>query len=277
MDLSPVFSVMHFSAMRSFTDTALHAALPVAVPVAVPVAGLLLGLWTLGPAGAAAQVQIDQVRQATGQVEGASQAEVLVATGEDVSEGEVLDLIQDVAPPVAPDGNSAAVFQRGDGNDATIRQAGIGNQAVAKQLGSDNAIAITQDGGALPSAFEGDLPDAGAAFKALRRLRPVGRGTGNLAVAVHEGSGNRTGIVQRGTDNRAGIRLVGSGNTTVLLQAGDENQFLMDATVSNWAMSVVQNGDGNVLDTTRPVNAEMNGNGVELVIRQGAFGPLSLE
>ena len=268
MDLSPVFS-----AMRSLTDTALH----VVFPVALPVAGLLLGLWMLGPAGAAAQVRIDQVRQATGQVEGASQAEVLVATGGDVSEGEVLDLIQDVAPPVAPDGNSAAVFQRGDGDDATIRQAGTGNRAVAEQVGSDNAIAITQDGGALPPAFAEDLPDADAAFEALRRLRPVGNGRGNLAVAVHEGSGNRTGIVQRGADNRAGIRLVGSSNTMNLVQAGDENQLLMDAEVSSREMGVVQNGNGNVLDTTVPVNAEMNGNGIEMTIRQDDLGSLSLE
>jgi hypothetical protein len=96
-------------------------------------------------------------------------------------------------------------------------------------------------------------------------------------VAVHDGRRNRTSIVQRGSDNRAGIRLVGDDNTMNLLQNGDENQFLVDATMSDERMSVVQNGDGNVLDTTLPVNARMNGNGIELVIRRDALGPLSLE
>lgn len=255
--------------MRPFTDTALHAVLPFI--------WFLLSLWGLGPIGATAQVQIDQVRQATGQVKGASQAEVIVASGEEVSSDQILNLIQDVSPPTATNGNSATVLQDGSRNDVTIRQAGTGNRAVAEQIGSDNETAITQDGGVLLPAFENDLLDADAAFEALRRLRPVGQGTGNLAVAVHEGSSNQTGIVQRGTDNRAGIRLVGDENTMNLVQTGDANQFLMDAKVSNEQMSVVQNGDGNSLQTTLPVNAEMNGNGIELVIRRDTFGPLSLE
>jgi len=254
--------------MRLFTDTALH--------IVTAVAGLLLGL-TLVPVGVSAQVQIDQVQQATGQVQGASQAEVIVATGDEVSSDQILNLVQEISLPPAADGNSAAVRQDGNRNDVAIRQAGTENRAVAEQIGTGNDVVITQDGGSLPSAFDNDLPDADAAFEVLRRLRPVGEGRGNLAVAVHEGSGNRTGIVQRGTGNRAGIRLVGDDNTMNLLQNGDANQFLMDATGSEERMSVVQNGDGNVLDTTLPVNAEMNGNGIELVIRRDAFGPLSLE
>jgi hypothetical protein len=261
--------------MRPFTD----AASRFTPSVAGPLLGLLLALWMLSPCGVAAQVQIDQVQQATGQVQGASQAEVIVATGDDVSEGQILSLIQDVSPPTATDGNGATVLQEGNRNDVTIRQAGTANQAVAEQLGSDNAIAITQDGGNnVPSEFaREDRPPPNVAFGIIQGTSPVGSGTGNLAVAVHKGSGNQTGIVQRGTNNRAGIRLIGDDNTMNLVQAGDENQFLMDATVFNEQMSVVQNGDGNVLDTTLPVNAEMNGNGIELVIRRDAFGPLSLE
>jgi hypothetical protein len=230
----------------------------------------------LGPVAAQAQVQIDQVQQATGQVQGASQAEVIVATGDDVSEGQILGLIQDVSPPTATDGNGATVLQEGNRNDVTIRQAGTENRAVAEQLGSENAIAITQDGGSLPPAFADDLPAADEAFGTIRDLAAVGTGRNNLAVAVHEGSGNRTGIVQRGANNRAGIRLIGDNNTMNLVQTGDANQFLMDATVSKERMSVVQNGDGNVLDTTLPVNAKMNGNGIELVIRRGGGTPLPL-
>jgi hypothetical protein len=244
--------------------------------VAGPLLGLLLAMWMLSPFGAAAQVQIDQVQQATGEVQGASQAEVIVATGDEVSPKRILNLVQQISMSPATNGNSAVVRQDGNRNDVAIRQAGIKNRAVAEQIGMGNDVVITQDGGSLPSAFDDDLPDADAAFEALRRLRPVGEGRGNLAVAVHEGSGNRTGIVQRGIENRAGIRLVGDDNTMNLLQDGDENQFLMDATVSEERMSVVQNGDGNVLDTTLPVNAKMNGNGIELVIRRGGGTPLPL-
>jgi hypothetical protein len=97
-----------------------------------------------------------------------------------------------------------------------------------------------------------------------------------VGATTWRGSYNQTGIVQRGANNRAGIRLIGDDNTMNLVQAGDANQFLMDATVSEERMSVVQNGDGNVLDTTLPVNAKMNGNGIELVIRRGSGAPLSL-
>ena len=96
---------------------------------------------------------------------------------------------------------------------------------------------------------------AGAAFDAIQCTSLVGSGTGNLAVAVQEGSGNQTGIVQRGTDNRTGIRIVRSDN----------------------AMNLVRTGDDNVTSTTLPVNAEMNGNGIEMTIRQDDFGSLSLE
>ncbi|WP_103029723.1 hypothetical protein [Salinibacter altiplanensis] len=248
------------------------------VDITLLAAALLMGHAAgVGPS-AAQHVQIDQVRQATGQVEGASQAKVLVATGDEVSSDQILNLVQDVAPSTAAGGNSAAVRQDGSRNDVAIRQAGTGNRTVAEQLGSDNAIAIMQDGGgSVPFAFEDNLSNPEAAFEALRRLRPVGEGTGNLAVAVHDGSNNRTGIVQRGTDNRAGIRLVGTSNTMTLVQAGNENQFLMDATVSNQKMSVVQNGNGNSLQSDLPVSAEMNGTGIELVIRRDALGPLSLE
>ncbi len=259
-----------FPTIRPSTDAASRFA------PSVSLLGLLLALWMLSPLGVAAQVQIDQVQQVTGQVQGASQAEVIVATGDGVSEGQILGLIQDVSPLIATDGNGATVLQEGNRNDVTIRQAGTENQAVAEQFGSDNAIAITQDGGSLPPTFADDLPAAGEAFGTVRDLAAVGSGRNNLAVAVHEGSYNQTGIVQRGANNRAGIRLIGDDNTMNLVQAGDANQFLMDATVSEERMSVVQNGDGNVLDTTLPVNAKMNGNGIELVIRRGSGAPLSL-
>jgi hypothetical protein len=258
--------------MHSSTD----AASRFTPSVTGPLLGLLLAMWMLSSFGAAAQVQIDQVQQATGEVQGASQAEVIVATGDEVSPKRILNLVHQISTPPATNGNSAAVRQDGNRNDVAIRQAGTENRAVAEQIGTGNDVVITQDGGSLSSEFDDDLPDADAAFEALRRLRPVGEGQGNLAVAVHEGSSNRTGIVQRGTDNRAGIRLVGDENTINLLQDGDENQFLMDATVSKERMSVVQNGDGNVLDTTLPVNAQMNGNGIELVIRRGGGAPLPL-
>jgi Curlin associated repeat. len=150
--------------MCSFTDTALH--------IASLVAGLLLGLF-LTPIGASAQVQIDQVQQATGQVQGASQAEVIVATGDEVSSGRILNLVQEVSPPTTTDGNSAAVRQDGTRNDVAIRQAGTRNRAVAEQIGTGNKIVITQDGGSLPSSFKEDVPGTDAAFEALRRLRPV--------------------------------------------------------------------------------------------------------
>ena len=102
-------------------------------------------------------------------------------------------------------------------------------------------------------------------------------GSNNEAQIRQVGTGNRTGIVQRGTDNRAGIRLDGSYNTMNLVQTGGNNEYLMDVEADGMERTVVQNGDSNVLETNVPVNAEMNGNGIELVIRRDAFGPLSLE
>jgi hypothetical protein len=254
------------------SDPALQdAGLPL---TALSLIACLFVVCALGPVAAQAQVQIDQVQQATGQVQGASQAEVIVATGDEVSSEGILNLVQEISPPPATNGNSAAVRQDGNRNDAAIRQAGTENRAVAEQIGTGNDVVITQDGGSLPPAFADDLPAAGEVFGTVRNLAAIRSGRNNLAVAVHEGSYNQTGIVQRGANNRAGIRLIGDDNTMNLVQAGDANQFLMDATVSEERMSVVQNGDGNMLDTTLPVNAKMNGNGIELVIRRGGGAPL---
>lgn len=241
---------------------------------------LLLTLGVLAVSPAAAQVQVEQVgEEATPEVKGASQSEVIVAQGEGAF-GDVTDLIPEGAPGLTPaDGNSASIFQDGSGNDAQIRQVGTGNEASASQLGSDNEIVITQGGGTAPAVFDGGLQEdlsASSVFRAVRTFRPSGGGTGNRAVAVHRGSGNQTSITQLGTDNAAGIRLDGSENAMNLLQTGSENRFLMDTAAKGLDMNVLQNGSGNSLQTNVPVNARMNGNGIELVIRRqgGALPPL---
>jgi len=96
-------------------------------------------------------------------------------------------------------------------------------------------------------------------------------------VAVHNGTGNQTSITQLGSKNAAGIRLNGSENAMNLLQTGDANRFLMDTAAQGRDVNVLQNGSGNSLATDVPVNARMNGNGIELVIRRGGGAPLPLE
>jgi hypothetical protein len=93
-------------------------------------------------------------------------------------------------------------------------------------------------------------------------------------VAVHRGTGNQTSITQLGSNNAAGIRLDGSDNAMNLLQTGNANRFLMDTAAQELDMNVLQNGSGNSLQTNVPVNARMNGNGIELVIRRQGGGGL---
>ncbi|WP_251965244.1 hypothetical protein [Salinibacter ruber] len=241
---------------------------------------LLIGWLALGATCAHAQVQVEQVGEdATPDVKGASQPEVIIAQGEGAV-GDVTDLIPEGAPGLTPtDGNSASIFQDGSGNDARIRQVGTGNEASASQLGDNNEIAIAQGDGSLPSGFSDGLPEdlsATDVFEAVRTFRPGASGTENRAVAVHSGNRNQTAIAQLGTGNVAGIRLDGSDNAMNLLQTGDENRFLMDTSVQDLDMNVLQNGSGNSLQTTVPVSAEMNGNGIELVIRRGGGAPLPL-
>ena len=242
---------------------------------------LLLTLWVLAVSPAAAQVQVEQVgEETTPEVKGASESEIIVAQGEGAV-GDVTDLIPKSAPGLRlTDGNSASVFQDGAGNDARIRQVGTGNEASASQLGDNNEIAIAQGGGSLPFDFVDELPNGLSAtdvFDAVRTFGPSGGGTGNRAVAVHNGNRNQTSITQLGTKNAAGIRLNGSENAMNLLQTGDRNRFLMNTAAEGLDMNVLQKGSGNSLETNVPVNAEMNGNGIELVIRRDAFGSLSLE
>ncbi|WP_263835197.1 hypothetical protein [Salinibacter sp.] len=241
---------------------------------------LLTGLLALGATCAHAQVQVEQVGEdATPDVKGASQPEVIVAQGEGAV-GDVTTLIPEGAPDLTPtDGNSASIFQDGSGNDARIRQVGTGNEASASQIGDNNEIAIAQGGGSLPSGFGDGLSEGLSAtdvFEAVRTFRPGASGTGNRAVAVHSGNRNQTAIAQLGTNNAAGIRLSGSDNAMNLLQTGGQNRFLMDTAAEGLDMNVLQKGSGNSLETTVPVNAEMNGNGIELVIRRGSGAPLPL-
>jgi len=241
---------------------------------------LLVTLGMLAVSPAAAQVQVEQVgEEATPDVKGASQSEVIVAQGEGTF-GDVTTLLPEGAPGLtSTDGNSASIFQDGSGNDARIRQVGTGNEAAASQRGSNNAIVITQGDGPVPGVFSGDRAEdlsAFSVFRAVRSFRPSGAGEGNRAVAVHNGAGNQTSITQLGTDNAAGIRLDGSENAMNLLQTGDENRFLMDTAAEGLDMNVLQNGNGNSLETDVPVNARMNGNGIELVIRRGGGAPLPL-
>jgi uncharacterized protein (UPF0333 family) len=242
---------------------------------------LLLTLGVLAMSPAAAQVQVQQVEGAAPDVKGASESEVIVAQDEDgVGKDEVTALIPGEAPGLtSTDGNSASIFQRGDGNTAQIRQVGTGNEASASQLGGDNEIVIAQGDGPVPSIFQDGLAEgrsASSVLSAVRTFRPSGAGQGNLAVAVHEGTGNQTSITQLGTDNAAGIRLSGSGNAMNLLQTGGQNRFLMDTAAEGLDLNVLQNGSGNSLETNVPVNARMNGNGIKMVIRRGGGGLLPL-
>jgi len=238
-----------------------------------------LGMLAAGPA--AAQVEEQVGAETTPDVKGASQSEVLVVQVGDAV-GDVTDLIPEGAPGLtSTSGNSAAIFQDGSGNDARIQQVGTGNEASASQLGSGNEIVINQGNGTVPAVFDGGLQEdlsATRVFRAVRTFRPSGGGTGNRAVAVHRGSDNQTSITQLGSNNAAGIRLNGSENAMNLLQTGDANRFLMDTAAQELDMNVLQNGSGNSLQTNVPVNARMNGNGIELVIRRqggGGLRPLS--
>ncbi|WP_263810395.1 hypothetical protein [Salinibacter pepae] len=241
---------------------------------------LLLTLGVLAAGPAAAQVEEQVGAETTPDVKGASQSEVLVVQVGDAV-GDVTDLIPAGAPGLTPtDGNSAAIFQDGSGNDARIRQVGTGNEASASQLGNDNEIVITQgDDRVVPTVFDGGLQEdlsATNVFGAVRTFSPSGPGQGNRAVAVHSGSENQTSITQFGSNNAAGIRLNGSGNAMNLLQTGSENRFLMETATEGLDMNVLQNGSGNSLQTNMPVSAEMNGNGIKLVIRRGGGAPLPL-
>jgi len=238
---------------------------------------LLLALGVLAVSPAAAQVQEQVGVETTPDVKGASQSEVLIVQVGDAV-GDVTDLIPKGAPGLTPtDGNSAAIFQDGSGNDARIRQVGTGNEASASQLGSGNEIVINQGNGTVRDVFDGGLQEGLSAtrvFRAVRTFRPSGGGTGNRAVAVHRGSDNQTSITQLGSNNAAGIRLDGSDNAMNLLQTGNANRFLMDTAAQELDMNVLQNGSGNSLQTNVPVNARMNGNGIELVIRRQGGGGL---
>ncbi len=240
---------------------------------------LLLALGALAMSPAAAQVQEQVGAETTPDVKGASQSEVLIVQVGDTV-GDVTDLIPKGAPGLtSTSGNSAAIFQDGSGNDARIRQVGTGNEASASQLGSGNEIVINQGNGTVRTVSDGGLQEdlsATNVFGAVRTFSPSGPGQGNRAVAVHEGTGNQTSITQLGSNNAAGIRLNGSENAMNLLQTGSENRFLMDTAADGLDMNVLQNGNGNSLQTNVPVRAEMNGNGIELVIRRGGGAPLPL-
>jgi hypothetical protein len=240
---------------------------------------LLLALGALAMSPAAAQVQEQVGAETTPDVKGASQSEVLIVQVGDTV-GDVTDLIPKGAPGLtSTSGNSAAVFQDGSGNDARIRQVGTGNEASASQLGPGNEIVINQGNGTVRTISDDGLQEdlsATNVFGAVRTFSPSGPGQGNRAVAVHSGSENQTSITQLGSNNAAGIRLNGSENAMNLLQTGNANRFLMDTSVQDLDMNVLQNGNGNSLQTNVPVRAEMNGNGIELVIRRGGGAPLPL-
>ncbi|MCS4158883.1 hypothetical protein GGP99_002866 [Salinibacter ruber] len=237
---------------------------------------LLVTLGVLAMSPAAAQVQEQVGAKTTPNVKGTSQSEVLVVQVGDAI-GDVADLIPEGAPGLTSrSGNSAAIFQDGSGNDARIRQVGTRNEASASQLGDSNEIVINQGNGTVRAVLDGGLQEdlsATNVFGAVRTFSPSGPGQGNRAVAVHSGGKNQTSITQLGSNNAAGIRLNGSGNTMNLLQTGSENRFLMDTAARKLDMNVLQNGNGNSLQTNVPVRAEMNGNGIELIIRQGGGAP----
>jgi hypothetical protein len=222
--------------------------------------------------GAQAQVQIDQIKSTTSQIEGVSQSQIIIETGEDVSEGEVTDLIPIQVPDLQDaDGNSAVIFQDGDGNAATVEQIGTGNEASVTQLGSNNEAEIMQKGN------PGGITDETPVSDALNTAATVtAGGLNNLAVVVHNGNGNVTNVAQLGESNVAGIRLPGSENEMDLIQAGDGNRYLLDApageTISGLDRNVVQVGSGNSMAQIGgpPLNVRMRGDGMRMIIRHGA-------
>jgi hypothetical protein len=251
-------------------------------------AGLLLAaLWALGPVGAQAQpAQVEQVESTTEQVKSTTQSQIFVAQDEGgVSRKEVRNLTMGlgVPEPRLPDvaGNSAVIVQEGAQNAATIEQVGINNQASAVQVGDRNETVITQGGGD-PLFGDGfsEGTSADEVFEEAQRISPTGSGSNNLAVAVHSGNDSRTSITQLGSGNAAGIRLVG-GQTVNLIQNGNENRFLMDTQGLDpeglsLRTNVVQNGNGNSLETNVPVDVQMNGNGIEMVVLRGTPLPADL-
>jgi hypothetical protein len=271
--------------MAQGTPSALSGRLHGSVPV---FAGLLLAaLWALAPVGARAQpAQVEQVSSTTEQVESATQSQIFVAQDEGgVSRTEVEKLTMGlgVSVPRLPDvaGNSAVIVQDGNQNAATIEQVGTNNRASAVQDGDGNETVITQGGGD-PLFGDGFSEDASAddVFEEAQRISPTGSGSNNLAVAVHSGSDNRTSITQLGSRNAAGIRLVGD-QTVNLIQNGNENRFLMDTQGLDLdglslRTNVVQNGNGNSLETNVPVDVQMNGNGIEMVVLRGTPLPADL-
>jgi hypothetical protein len=193
-----------------------------------------------------------------------------------------------VSVPRLPDvaGNSAVIVQDGNRNAATIEQVGTNNRASAAQIGDRNKTVITQGGdpaqGGDPLFGDGfsEGASAGDIFDKAQDISPTGSGSDNLAVAVHSGNNNRTSITQLGSGNAAGIRLVG-GQTVNLIQNGNENRFLMDTQGLDpeglsLRTNVVQNGNGNSLETNVPVDVQMNGNGIEMVVLRGTPLPSDL-
>ncbi|WP_263810398.1 hypothetical protein [Salinibacter pepae] len=247
----------------------------------------LLGAGALGPVGVQAQpAQVEQVESTTEQVESATQSQIFVVQDEGgVSRTEVENLTMGlgVSVPRLPDvaGNSAVIVQDGNQNAATIEQVGTNNRASAAQVGDRNKTVITQGGGD-PSFSDGfsEGASAGEVFDKAQDVSPTGSGSDNLAVAVHSGSKSRTSITQLGSRNAAGIRLVGN-QTVNLIQNGDANRFLMDTQDLDpeglsLRTNVVQNGNGNSLETNIPVDVQMNGNGIEMVVLRGTPLPADL-
>lgn len=233
---------------------------------------LLAGLWALGATGARAQVQIEQIESTTSQIEGVSQSQLIIETGEAVSGDEVTSLVPMQVPDLqSVDGNSAVIFQDGKDNDATVEQIGTGNEASVTQLGSNNEAEIMQKGN--PGGITEDTPISDALTTAAT---VTASGMNNLAVVVHNGNGNVTNVAQLGQSNVAGIRLPGSSNKMDLVQAGDGNRYLLDApageTLRGLDRNVVQVGDGNSLTQIggTPLNVRMQGNGMRMVIRRDA-------
>lgn len=219
---------------------------PVSLPALLCLTVCLLGAWTASPTGTRAQARVEQVeKRATPEVEGASQSEVVVAQdASNTQDEDAKALISDEAPVVTANGNSASIFQDGNNNEAQVRQRGSDNKAQIRQIGNGNDAQIRQVG------------------------------TSNEAFASQPGSDSEIAITQGGSGNVANIRLSGSGSAVTLLQKGSKNRFLVNTSAEGIDMNIVQNGSGNSLETNVPVNAEMNGNGIEMVIRRRAGGGL---
>jgi len=256
--------------MTSKNASPIAARLPRWVPLAL--AGLLLTAWAFGATGVQAQVQIEQIESTTSQIEGVTQSQLIIETGEAVSEDEVTGLVPMQVPDLQDaDGNSAVIFQEGSGNDATVEQIGTGNEASVTQLGTGNAIEIMQKGD--PGGITEDTPVSDALSTAAT---VTAGGLNNLAVVVQNGSGNVTNVAQLGESNVAGIRLPGSNNQMDLVQAGDGNRYLLDApeggSINGLDREVIQVGNGNSLTQTggMPLNVRMRGDGMRMIIRHGA-------